>query len=107
MITMKRKSTRVAVVLAGFLSISMVGPIAALAGALQHRDQVPGYFRLKVGDLEVTSLYDGTAQFDTNWLSGTKAVLADIASTLQQRPYFLDVADSAFLFNNGKRVILV
>ena len=107
MITMKRKSTRVAVVLAGFLSISMVGPIAALAGAPQHRDQVPGYFRLKVGDLEVTSLYDGTAQFDTNWLTGTKAVMADIANRLQKRPHFLDVADSAFLLNNGKRVILV
>jgi len=79
---MKRKSARVAVVLAGFLSISMVGPIAALAGAPQHRDQVPGYFRLKVGDLEVTSLFDGGAQFDTNWLRGSKADMADIATKI-------------------------
>src|SRR6266851_9523101 len=105
--TMKRKSTRVALVAAGFLSISMAGPISALAGAPQHRDQAPGYYRLKVGDLEVTSLYDGTSQFDTNWLSGTKAVMADIGSTLQKHPHFLDVADWGFLVNTGKRLILV
>src|SRR6266404_4739665 len=105
--TMKRKSTWVAVVFAGFLSISMIGSIPSLAGAPQHRDQVPGYFRLKVGDLEVTSLHDGTGQFDTNWLSGTKAVMADIANTLHKHPHFLDVADWGFLVNTGKRLILV
>ncbi len=105
--TMKRKSTWVAVVFAGFLSISMIGSMPSLAGAPQHRDQVPGYFRLKVGDLEVTSLHDGTGQFDTNWLSGTKAVMADIANTLQKQPHFLDVADWGFLVNTGKRLILV
>ncbi len=105
--TTKRKSTQVALVVAGFLSISMVGPISALAGAPQHRDQAPGYYRLKVGDLEVTSLHDGTGQFDTNWLSGTKAVMADIANTLHKHPHFLDVADWGFLVNTGKRLILV
>jgi glyoxylase-like metal-dependent hydrolase (beta-lactamase superfamily II) len=104
---MKRKSKQVAVIFAGFLSISTIGSISALAGAPQHRDQVPGFYRLKVGDLEVTSLYDGGAQFDTNWLSGTKVDMADIGSTLQKRPHFLDVADWGFLVNTGKRLILV
>ncbi len=85
----------------------MIGSMPSLAGAPQHRDQVPGYFRLKVGDLEVTSLHDGTGQFDTNWLSGTKAVMAGIANTLQKRAHFLDVADWGFLVNTGKRLILV
>src|SRR6266851_8859578 len=105
--TMKRKSTQVALLVAGFLSISMVGPISALAGAPQHRDQAPGYYRLKVGDLEVTSLFDGGGQFEINWLSGTKAVMADIANTLQKQPHILDAADWAFLVNTGKRLILV
>jgi len=104
---MKRKSTQVALVVAGFLSISMVCSISALAGAPQHRDQAPGYYRLRVGDLEVTSLCDGGAQFDTNWLTGTKAVMADIANTLQKQPHFLDVTDWGFLVNTGKRLILV
>jgi glyoxylase-like metal-dependent hydrolase (beta-lactamase superfamily II) len=105
--TMKRKSTQVALVVAGFLSLSIIGSMPSLAGAPQHRDQVPGYFRLKVGDLEVTSLHDGTGQFDTNWLSGTKAVMAAIANTLQKQPHFLDVADWGFLVNTGTRLILV
>ncbi len=96
-----------AIVVAGFLSISMAGPISALAGAPLHSDQAPGYYRVKIGDLEVTSLYDGTGRFDTNWLSGTKAVMADIGSTLQKHPHFLDVADWGFLVNTGKRLILV
>jgi glyoxylase-like metal-dependent hydrolase (beta-lactamase superfamily II) len=95
------------IVVAGFLSVSMVGPISALADAPQHHDQVPGFYRLKVGDLEVTSLYDGGAQFDTNWLRGTQAVMADIGNTLQKRPHFLDVTDWGFLVNTGKRLILV
>lgn len=107
MITMKRRSTQAALVVAGFLSISMVSPMSALAGAPQHRDQAPGYYRLKVGDLEVTSLFDGGGQFEINWLSGTKAVMADIANTLQEQPHFLDAADWGFLVNNGKQVILV
>src|SRR5229473_2228618 len=107
MITMKRRSTHAALVVAGFLSISMVGPMSALAGAPQHRDQAPGYYRLKVGDLEVTSLFDGGGQFEIGWLSGTKTVMADIANTLQEQPHFLDAADWGFLVNNGKQVILV
>jgi len=31
----------------------------SLAAAPQHHDQAPGFYRLKVGDLEVTALYDG------------------------------------------------
>ncbi len=106
MITMKRKSTQIAVLFAGFLSIPIIVSISALA-APQHHDQVPGYFRLKVGDLEVTSLFDGGAQFDTNWLRGSKADMADIANTLQKQPHFLDTDDEGFLVNTGKRLILV
>jgi glyoxylase-like metal-dependent hydrolase (beta-lactamase superfamily II) len=107
MTTMKLKSTQVAIVIAGFLGMSMVGPMTAQAGAPQHHDQAPGYYRLKVGDLEVTSLYDGAGQFETNWLSGTKAVMADITNALQKQPHFLDASDSAFLVNTGKQVVLV
>jgi hypothetical protein len=46
------------------LASFVAAPNAALAAAPQHRDQVPGFYRLKVGDLEVTTLYDGTGAFD-------------------------------------------
>ena len=43
------------------LASLVVGPNAAPAAAPQHHRQVPGFYRLKVGDLEVTALFDGAA----------------------------------------------
>src|SRR5260221_14167118 len=105
--TMKRESTQIAIVVAGFLSISMFGPISALADAPQHHEQAPGFYRLKVGDLEVTALYDGTGVFDPHWLNGTKTAMDGIAKALHEDPHTLDVVDSGFLVNTGKQIILV
>src|SRR5260370_42489269 len=80
---------------------------AALAASPQHRDQVPGFYRLKVGDLEGTALYDGTGVFDPHWLNGTKATMDGVVKALQEDPRMLDVVDSGFLVNTGKQPILV
>ena len=77
------------------------------AAGPQHRDQVPGFYRLKVGDLEVTALYDGTLAFDPHWLTGTKATMDRVVKGLQEDPHMLDVVDSGFLVNTGKQLILV
>jgi len=69
---LKRNSIRFAALLAALASF-VGGPNEALAAAPQHHDQVPGFYRLRVGDLEVTALYDGTGVFDPHWLNGTKA----------------------------------
>src|SRR6266849_1653027 len=89
------------------LGISLAGPTSARAAAPQHHDQVPGFQRLAVGDLEVTSLYDGGGQFEPRWLNGRKKVMTAFASTVQKEPHFLDGAESGFLVNTGKQVILV
>ena len=67
----------------------------------------PGFYRLKVGDLEVTALYDGTGVFDPHWLNGTKATMDGVVKGLQEDPHMLDVVDSGFLVNTGKQLILV
>jgi len=103
----KRNLTRFAVVLLAVLASFVAVPSAALAAPPQHHDQVPGFYRLKVGDLEVTALYDGTAAFDPRWLNGTKAAMDGVAEALQQDPHMLDVADTGFLVNTGKQLILV
>src|SRR2546425_10154686 len=72
---LKRNSMRFAAALLAALATFVTAPNAALAGAPQHHDQVPGFYRLKVGDLEVTALYDGTGVFDQQWLNGTKGTL--------------------------------
>src|ERR1700741_1547459 len=86
----KRKSIRFAAALLAALASFVGGPNAALAAAPQHHDQVPGFYRLKVGDLEVTALYDGAAVFDAHWLNGTKATMDGVVNALQEDPRLLD-----------------
>jgi glyoxylase-like metal-dependent hydrolase (beta-lactamase superfamily II) len=102
-----RNSIRFAATLLAALAIFVGGPNAALDAAPQHRDQVPGFYRLKVGDLEVTALYDGTGVFDPHWLNGTKATMDGVVKGLHEDPHMLDVVDSGFLVNTGKQLILV
>src|SRR6267142_1288717 len=104
---LKRNSMRFAAVLLAALASFVAGPSAALAAAPQHHDQVPGFYRMKVGDLEVTALFDGTGVFDPHWLNGTKATMDGVVKALHEDPHFLDVADVGFLVNTGKQLILV
>jgi len=89
------------------LASSVVGPNPALAAAPQHHDQVPGFYRMKVGDLEVTALFDGTGVFDPHWLNGAKATMDGVVKGLHEDPHMLDVVDSCFLVNTGNQLILV
>ena len=103
----KRKSMRFVAALVALLTSFVAGPNADLDAAPQHRDQQPGFYRLKVGDLEVTALYDGTGVFDPRWLNGTKATMDGVVKGLQEDPHMLDVVDGGFLVNTGKQRILV
>src|SRR5258705_10677206 len=100
---LKRDAIRLATALLAALSNST----SALASAPQIRDQAPGFFRLKVGDLEVTTLYDASAVFQLDWLKGQKATIDGVARALRQDPHLLDAADLGFLVNTGKQLILV
>ncbi len=104
---LKRNSMRFAAALLLALASFVIGPNAALAGGPQHHDQAPGFYRLKVGDLEVTALFDGTGVFDPHWLNGAKATMDAVVKALQEDPHMLDVVDMGFLVNTGKQVILV
>jgi len=104
---LKKTSTRLAAALLGALVSFIAGPHAALAASPQHHGQAPGFYRLKVGDLEVTALYDGTGVFDAHWLNGTKATMDGVVKGLHEDPHKLDVVDAGFLVNTGKQLILV
>jgi glyoxylase-like metal-dependent hydrolase (beta-lactamase superfamily II) len=103
----RRNLTRFAAVLLAVFASFVAVPNAALAAAPQHHDQAPGFYRLKVGDLEVTALYDGTGVFDQQWLNGPKATMEGVVKALHEDPHTLDVVDSGFLVNTGKQLILV
>jgi glyoxylase-like metal-dependent hydrolase (beta-lactamase superfamily II) len=104
---LKRNSMRFGVALLLALAIFIAVPNAAQAAAAQRHDQVPGFYRLKVGDLEVTALFDGPGVFDSTWLNGTKATMNGVAQALHEDPHLLEVSDVGFLVNTGKQLILV
>ena len=54
---LKRNLIRFVAALPAVLASFVAAPNAALATAPQHHDQVPGFYRMKVGDLEVTALF--------------------------------------------------
>src|SRR5260370_11504028 len=98
---------RFAAALLAALASLVAGPNAALPAEPQHQDQAPGFYRLKVGDLEVTALYDGTGVFGPRWLNGTTATMDGVLKALHEDTHLLDVADAGFLVNTGKQLILV
>src|SRR2546425_9268079 len=104
---LKRNSMRFAAALLAALASLVAAPHAALAAAPQHHDQGPGFYRQKVGDLEVTAVFDGFGVFDQHWLNGTKATMNGVVKALHEDPHMLDVADTGFLVNTGKQLILV
>ena len=104
---LKRNSMRFAAALLAALASFIPVPNAALAAAPQHHDQVPGFYRMKVGDLEVTALFDGLGVFDPHWLNGKKVTMDGVVKALHKDPHMLDVVDSGFLVNTGKQLILV
>ncbi len=89
------------------LTSSVAGPKPALAAAPEHHDQVPGFYRMKVGDLEVTALFDGLGVFDPHWLKAEKATIDGVAKALHEDPHMLDGSETGFLVNTGKQLILV
>ena len=102
----KRVSIRFAAAVIVALASSLAGPNPALAAAPQHPDQAPGFYRLRIGDLEVTALWDGTSSFDPHWLQG-QATAEGAVKALRHDPHLLDGSETGFLVNTGKQLILV
>ena len=100
-------SKLIAAALVMALAGSIAGPSPAAAAAPQHHDQAPGFYRLKVGGLEVTALNDGAGTFEPHWLTGKKAVMAHVEESMHEDPHLLDVGNAGFLVNTGKQLILV
>jgi glyoxylase-like metal-dependent hydrolase (beta-lactamase superfamily II) len=92
-----------ALVLACALPFAVVHAAAPMAG-----DQAPGYYRIKLGDFEITALSDGTHPFpvDTVMTNITRQqALQDLADADLKLP--VQGSINAFLINTGTRLILV
>jgi glyoxylase-like metal-dependent hydrolase (beta-lactamase superfamily II) len=102
----ERNAIRFAAGILMVLAYFAASPNPAVAAAPQRHDQAPGFYRLQVGDLEVTALWDGAASFDPHWLRG-RTTIDRAVEALHEDPHLLDAADTGFLVNTGRQLILV
>ena len=104
---LKRTSKLFAAAFVAAMASTVVSPNPVLAAAPQHHNQTPGFYRVKVGELEVTALFDGAVVVPPTWLKGEKVTLDSVESALKEDPHLLDAGDTGFLVNTGKHLILV
>ena len=86
----------------------MLGATVAMAGAPQQKTQVAGFYRLMLGNFEVTALYDGAIDLDEKMLKNIakRDVQRLLARQFIQGPA-VQTAVNAYLVNTGNQLILV
>jgi hypothetical protein len=70
--------------------------------------QVPGYYRLQLGQFEITALYDGAIELDTKLLKNTTPTdLNRLLSRMFVGNPKMQTAVNAYLVNTGANLVLV
>jgi len=83
-------------------------PATAQAAAPFAKEQAPGFYRLMVGDFEITALSDGTAAFPVDQLmtrTTPSQVRKMLARSFLESP--LETSVNAYLINTGSKLVLV
>jgi glyoxylase-like metal-dependent hydrolase (beta-lactamase superfamily II) len=94
----------IAAALAAFLLFGAT----AEAAAPQQKTQAPGYYRMMLGDIEVTALSDGTFPMDAAKMLThitPKQLDAALAQSFLKDPFDLSV--NGFLINTGSKLVLI
>jgi glyoxylase-like metal-dependent hydrolase (beta-lactamase superfamily II) len=80
----------------------------AHAEAPQVRTQVPGYYRMMLGQFEITALYDGALDLDTKLLHNTTpSELNKLLARMFVGNPKMQTAVNAYLVNTGTNLVLV
>ncbi len=90
------------------LAALLAGSGLASAEAPQQKTQVPGYYRLMLGNFEVTALYDGAIDLDEKLLKNIQKrdIQRLLARQFLQGPK-VQTAVNAYLINTGSKLVLV
>ncbi|KRW57528.1 MBL fold metallo-hydrolase [Pseudomonas sp. TTU2014-080ASC] len=88
---------------------SALGSTAALAAPAAQTEQVPGYFRLAIGDATVTALYDGYVELAPSLLKGMegKEIEKLLARSFQKTDPGFQTAVNAYLVHTRDNLVLV
>ncbi|MDR2187821.1 MAG: MBL fold metallo-hydrolase [Azonexus sp.] len=91
-----------------FAALLLCAAGLAAAAAPAPKTQVPGYYRLLLGDFEVTALFDGTVALDETTL---KNIPARDRQRLLARQFIagpkMQTAVNAYLINTGGKLVLI
>jgi glyoxylase-like metal-dependent hydrolase (beta-lactamase superfamily II) len=81
---------------------------AQAAAPAQVKTQVPGYFRLNVGDFEVTAIFDGYNDLSPDLLKGlSPSKVRALLARYHMYGEGVQTSFNAFLINTGKNLVLV
>ena len=81
---------------------------AAVAAAPQVKTQAPGFYRMTLGDFEVTTVFDGSLFLDVNkLLTNVKPGQVDTMLAQRHQKSPVETSVNAFLINTGTRLVLV
>ena len=90
------------------LAAALVLAGAAHAGAPQAKGQAPGWYRMQLGDFEVTALNDGTVKLPVDKLLTN--VPAPTMQSLLARAYLkapVETSVNGYLINTGSKLVLI
>ena len=85
---------------------SLVG--AAFAAAPMVKTQAPGFYRMMLGDFEVTAISDGTVKLPMkDLLTNTTPAKVDAALKRAAIAYPIETSVNAYLINTGSKLVLI
>src|SRR6476469_6881284 len=99
-----------ALAIAGAVVLGAAAPQAAQAAQVaQQKVQVPGFYRIALGEMEVTALYDGFIDLDATKLlkNATPKEIQSLLAKRFQDAKGVQTAVNAYLVNTGANLVLV
>ena len=90
-----------------FGALSLTVAPAAFAAAPQVKTQAPGWYRMMLGDFEVTALSDGTLPLPVDKLMNAPPIKTEkaLARSFQKAP--VETSFNAYLINTGEKLVLI
>ena len=108
MINLNILHRKVVAALAATTAIAMFGSSAAEAAAPMVKTSAPGYYRMMLGDFEVTALSDGTVNLPVrDLLTNIKPAAIDKALAKSYLKNPLETSVNGYLINTGEKLVLI
>jgi glyoxylase-like metal-dependent hydrolase (beta-lactamase superfamily II) len=86
---------------------AVVAPLTATAAAPMVKTQASGFYRIMVGDFEVTAINDGTISLDAAKLLSEPAAKTNAALKKSFESNPIETSDNAYLVNTGTKLVLI